>query len=89
MKRDNFVWGFTPFKSRYNPGIFLFECKNCKHEYLKDVSPFTVKDIALKSSEHYKTFWAQKFKCPECKLYTSPVILVFDPNPGELTKPIL
>lgn len=78
-KRKNFVWGWTS-KSRLNSSKFLFKCKNCDHEYLKEISPFTIKDISFKSSEHHKKFWAQRFTCPKCKNYTPPVILLFEPN---------
>lgn len=79
-KRENSVWGGTPPKSRWNPSMFLFKCKNCDHEYLKEISPFTVKDVILKSSENYKKFFAQRFQCPKCRNYTPPIILILDTN---------
>lgn len=79
--RDSFVLGWTPFQSRWNPSMFLFKCKKCEHEYLKCISPYSVKDVALRNSENGKKFWNSKFQCPKCKNYTPPVILILDTNP--------
>lgn len=86
-RRDNKLSIFTPFSARWNSAPILFRCKNCKHEYLIDIAVrgYTFMDIVMKRSENYKKFWNNEFKCPKCKTYTPPIVLILEPNSNKDT----
>lgn len=81
-KRDNKLSMFTPFSNRWNSAPILFRCKNCKHKYLVDIAArgYCFMDIAMRRSENSKKFWNDEFKCPKCKIYSPPMVWIFEPN---------
>lgn len=65
--------------------LIQFNCKNCGHKYLCDISErgYIIQDVSIKGSKNYKRFWADRFDCPSCKCYTPPVVLVLETNSND------